>query len=134
MKPLFICRQNTGRSQVAMELFKLRYPNEYVDSAGTAVDDAGQKLAQREAAKNILTTLESYGIDASNNIRKQLTPEIAEPFDILIVMAEPDTIPDWLESDKRTVLWEIDDMKDQDLPTTMKITNEIDERVKALKF
>lgn len=116
-----------------MELFKLRYPNEYADSAGTAVEDAGQKLSQREAAANILITLESYGIDASNNIRKQLTQRLAEPFDTLVVMAEPATVPDWLRSDKRTVIWDVEDMKDQDLATTAKITNEIDDRIRALR-
>ena len=131
MKSLFICRQNTGRSQVAMELFTLHFGTK-AGSAGTAVDDAGQKLIDRLPAKNVITIMKDYGVDMSNNIRKQVTPEMADEYDKIFVMAEPATIPVWLSENKKTEIWIIPDMKDLDLESSRKVVAEIDEKIKHL--
>ena len=72
MKILFICRQNVGRSQAAMELFRLK--GGIAESAGTAVENPNTTLAERPGAVNIVAVMrQDYGVDMNKNIRKQLT-------------------------------------------------------------
>jgi len=129
MKTLFICRANVGRSQVAMELYRLMGME--ADSAGTKVDNPGATLSANPRSATILGVVrEGYGVDMSMNVRKQLSQDLAEVFDQLVVMAEPDTVPDWLARDQRAVFWEIKDPKDQDVATTRAIVRGIEEKVK----
>ena len=131
MNVLFICRQNVGRSQAAMELY--RQKGGKANSAGTAVDNPNTTLAQRPGAVNIVQIMrEDHGIDMINNIRIQLTEAIASPYDKLVVMAEPETWPEWLRNDKRMLYWQIQDTKGQDLPTTRRVVAEINEKLDAL--
>ena len=131
MKTLFICQANVGRSQAAMELYRQKGGD--ADSAGTKVDTPGMKLADRPGAANIVQVMrEDFAIDMIDNIRTQLTESLAKPYDRLIVMAEPDTWPEWLRHDTRVIYWEILDTKGQDLPTTRRVVGEINEKVSAL--
>ncbi len=128
MKVLFVCRANIGRSQAAMELYRLH--GGIGDSAGTRVDVPGQQVASHPAAATILHVMqEMYGLDMSHNLRTQITPENAAWYDKLIVMAEPETIPEWLREDARTELWHIPDAAKQDEATTRNIVRMIEEKV-----
>ncbi len=128
MKVLFVCRANVGRSQAAMELYRLH--GGIGDSAGTRVDMPGQQVADRPAAATILRVmLETYGLDMSHNLRTQISPENAAGYDKLIVMAEPETIPAWLREDARTELWRIPDPAGQDKAATRNIVRKIEEKV-----
>jgi protein-tyrosine-phosphatase len=131
MSILFICHANVGRSQAAMEFYNQTHPGES-DSAGTNVDEPGQKLLDRDGAPTIIGVMKHYGIDMSQNIRKQLTPEMAQPYSKLVVIAEPETWPDWLKHDPRVEIWTIQDTKGQDTPTTERIVAELKTRVQAL--
>ena len=132
MKVLFICQANVGRSQAAMELY--RQNGGTADSAGTKVDTPGMTLAERPGAAHIVQIIrEEYGIDMIHNKRTQLTEELATDYDRLIVMAEPETWPDWIANDQRKVYWEIDDPKGQDIPTTRRIVHQVKDRVDSLQ-
>lgn len=100
MKVLFICRANVGRSQAAMELYNQLYPGN-ADSAGTIVDNPGERLIDRKGAVNIIEVMREDGIDMSDNTRKQLDISMVNQYDKLIVMAEKDTIPEWLKKSPR---------------------------------
>ena len=127
-KILFVCHQNVGRSQVAMELY--RQHGGQADSAGTAVDAPQTTLAERPRAATIVKVMrDDYAIDMINNVRRQITQEMAAPYEELVVMAEPETWPEWLKTDKRVVYWPIDDPKDQDEPTTRRIVKEVEAHV-----
>ena len=131
MNVLFICRANVGRSQSAMELY--RKNGGQADSAGTQVDQPGTTLAERPGAANIVQVMrKDHSVDMIHNARTQLTESVAESYDKLVVMAEPETWPDWLKGDKRTIYWDIQDTKDQDVATTRKVVNEINEKVRTL--
>lgn len=131
MNILFICRQNVGRSQAAMELYRQKGGES--NSAGTAVDNPNTTLAKRPGAANILQVMrEDHDIDMINNIRTQLTEALASPYDKLVVMAEQETWPEWLRNDKRVLYWNILDTKGQDLPNTRKVVTEINEKLDAL--
>lgn len=131
---LFVCQANVGRSQSAAELYKLKTHNAgRVASAGTKVDTPGATLAQRPGAANIVQIMrEDHGVDMINNVRTQISPENAKGFDKIIVMAERDTIPEWLLADKRAILWTVPDPKGQDMETTRRIVRKIEELVGQL--
>jgi protein-tyrosine-phosphatase len=131
MKILFICQANVGRSQAAMELYRL-YGGE-AESAGTKVDTPGMILADRPGAATIVQIMhEDYGIDMMHNVRKQLDETLARPFDKLVVMAELETIPKWLLHDPRAVFWKVNDPKGQDTDTTRRIVHEIKQKIDTL--
>ncbi len=131
MNVLFVCQANVGRSQVAMELYRQRGGK--ADSAGTKVDQPGQVLADRPGATIIVDVMRaSYGIDMSRNTRTQITPARAAGHDKLVVMAEPETIPAWLDEDSRTLRWIVDDPKGQDEATTRMIVCRIEREIEAI--
>ena len=131
MKVLFICRANVGRSQAAMSLYNQLYSSG-ASSAGTKVAETGELLADRPGAENIISVMQEYGLDISKNTRIQVTQELAQHFDKLIVMAEPETIPEWLLQSAKTDIWTIQDPKGQDIPSTRRIVKEIEQKVKHL--
>ena len=109
MKVLFVCRYNVGRSQVARAFFD-RLSRHESDSAGTRADEAiaRLKLASRmlKHAGNQVSVayMKAQGIDISENVRKQLTLELMDEADQVIVMAEKNTWPDYLSSSEKTVV------------------------------
>lgn len=131
MKVLFICRANVGRSQVAMAFYNQMHSGQ-ADSAGTIVDNPGERLVNRMGAANVIAVMQENGIDISNNIRKQLSKSMADEYDKLIVMAELDTMPEWLADHPKTTIWTIQDPKGQDLHTTRLIVNQLRELVQTL--
>lgn len=131
MKILFICRANIGRSQSAAGFYNATHPG-MADSAGTIVDIPGEKISERPGAANIIAAMHDYDIDISNGTRTQLNPDMVDTYDKLIVMAEPDTIPEWLRDNAKTEIWTIADPKGQDMDTTRGIVGQIKDRVLAL--
>ena len=131
MNVLFICQANVGRSQSAMELYRRK--GGIADSTGTKVDTPGATLAERPGAVNIIQIMrEDYGIDMIHNVRTQLTEELASKYDQLIVMAEPDTWPEWLENDHSKIYWEKQDTNVKDLETTRKLVHQIADKINQL--
>jgi protein-tyrosine-phosphatase len=129
---LFVCRQNIGRSQMAMAIFN-KYANDaHADSVGTIVEHENQTLAEYGAKNTIQVLLEQEDIDASGFKSNQLSKEMLAVYDKIIVMAEPENIPDWLSSDAKTELWTIPDTKTSDLETTRKTFAVIKSKVLAL--
>lgn len=103
------------------------------DSAGTKVDQPGEKLAQRTGALTIVDIMrEDYDIDMNENTRTQLDRALAQKYDNLVVMAEKHTMPEWLAADERTVYWAVEDPKGLDAETVRRIVGEIKRRVEAL--
>lgn len=130
MKTLFVCRANVGRSQAAMELYNLHHPGE-AESAGTMVETPGQLLRDRVGANVIIDVMKTYGVDISQNVRRQLTPEMLKNYDKVIVLAEPESIPDWLRGDN-VKLWPTPDTKGEPFDVTQKIVAGIEARVAQL--
>lgn len=131
MKILFICRANVGRSQAAAALYNEIYPND-AESAGTLVSNPSIALRDREKASTIINVLLESGLDISNNHPRQVNESLVENFDKLIVMAEPENIPGWLKDNPKTIVWTIQDPKDQDVDTTRKIVNIIKTKINEL--
>jgi protein-tyrosine-phosphatase len=119
MKILFVCRANVGRSQIAESLFK-KYSSHKAISAGTIVENEGQMIKDLPGAKNVIEVMKREGLDISRNKRNQVTPEMVDWADKIIVMAEKETIPDFLKNSQKTIMWEIEDLKDKSLEENLK--------------
>lgn len=114
MRILFVCRANICRSQIAESLFN-KYSgelgNDSAQSAGTCVfEKEGQEISNIKET-SVIKVMNQEGIDISKNKRNQLTLERMIGFDKIIVMAEEETIPDFLKADKRVIYWNIPDPK-----------------------
>lgn len=131
MKILFVCRGNVGRSQMAAEFYNKLYPGD-AESAGTIVDLPGQKLKDRRKLVEVVVVMKEYGIDMSENQRTQLTSAMLDKYDKIIVMAEPETIPDYLHGNSRVEIWNVEDAKDKPLDKARIIRDQIKELIADL--
>ena len=130
MKILFVCRGNVGRSQMAVALF-YKYSGIKAFSAGTKVfEKEGQKLKEIPLAEPVIRFMREEGIDVAGNTRTQLTPEMIKDFDKIIVMAEPETIPEYLSKSDKAEFWDIEDPKGMDDKGYKKIVSEMKSKIK----
>lgn len=134
MNILFVCSGNVGRSQIAEVIFNsLAQERNVATSAGTTVkENEGQKLRDMEAASNVLTVLKEIGVDATENTRNQLTPELIEDADVVVSMAEVETLPEYLANSPGIIYWKVADPFNQSLEFTQDTRDEIGNLVKEL--
>jgi arsenate reductase len=130
-KILFVCRANSGRSQIAMELYNHIRP-EMASSAGTHVDEPGQKIKDRPTAASAIEVMSELGIDMRENTRTQLTPELLQNFDHVVVLAETRAIPDYLNTWVPAEMWHIEDTRERPIERVRQIRDEIKRRVDEL--
>jgi protein-tyrosine-phosphatase len=131
MNVLFVCRANVGRSQAAAEFYNQIVPGKGA-SAGTIVNNDGGKVGAQRGAANIINVMKEHDVDISNNIRTQVTEDIVNDYDKVVVMTEPETIPDWLRANQKTEIWTITDAKDQNIEKTREIAAAIKIKVQEL--
>ena len=104
-KVVFVCKGNIFRSQVAQAFYdQLKKDDSCAQSYGTWVEEEGNqglKLSLYPKSLEILfTELKKYNIDISNEHCKQLKEEYLKDADRIIVMAEREFIPSWLDKYK----------------------------------
>ena len=117
MKVLFVCKGNHGRSQIAEAIFNhLSLGKHEAISAGIRVvrEDAN-KEGQKVSAVEIIQVMKEMGIDVSAKIRNQVTPEMVEGADKVVVMAQAETIPDFLKENKKVIYWDVPDPAGQSI-------------------
>jgi protein-tyrosine-phosphatase len=131
MNILFVCRGNVGRSQMAEALLRERLPLLNIQSVGTRVFDKegnskeGEKLHEREGAHVVIQVLRELGINAENAKRNQITETAVKDADIVIVMAEKETLPEYLENNPKVRFWDVGDPKERSLEETREIRDRI---------
>ena len=136
MKVLFVCNANMGRSQVAEALFN-QLSGEPATSAGTRADaivemtkPSSRRL--KDAGSSAITYMSEQGVDVSESLREQLTPELVQEADKVIVMADKDTWPDYLRNSDKIVVWEIQDTRGMGPDSARPLYDEIKRRVQEL--
>lgn len=132
MNVLFVCRGNAGRSQIAEAIFNKKFAGIHTSkSVGTKVVDKegnsvhGMKLKEFSGIDKVVQVLSELGIEASENTRDQLSEDMLKDFDKVVIMAEENTIPDYLKKVPDAIYWDIRDPKEEDLDTTRIIRDEI---------
>lgn len=128
MRVLFVCKANVGRSQMASAFFNRYSKKNHSLSAGTEVGGK-EGLGLDES---VVGCMKEEGLDLVNNKRKQLTEEMAEVADKIIVMTEEENWPFYLRDNPKVMVWEIEDAKGKDYAFHARIRDEIKEKVKKL--
>lgn len=130
-KVLFVCRGNVGRSQMASAQFNSLHPGQS-DSAGTAPKFPELTVGEIPKSKNAILAMNELEIDMSKNTRRLITPEIMNKYDIVINMAESNTLPDFMINNPSIENWDVEDPANMDLDSTQMIRDQIYSKVKAL--
>jgi protein-tyrosine-phosphatase len=120
---LFVCVQNSGRSQMAAGLLHQR-------AAGLVhVRSAGSDPAE-VVNPNVVTAMGELGIDLSAEFPKPLTNEVVRAADAVITMGCGDACP--IYPGKRYEDWAVEDLAEKSLEEVREIRDEIDRRVTEL--
>lgn len=101
-------------------------------SAGTIVNDGIGTIEEKPNVGPLIDSMKEYGIDIAKNRRKQIDANSIDDYDKIIVMAEPENIPDWLRNHPKFEYWEMEDIKDKDRENSARIIGIIHNRVKEL--
>lgn len=136
MKVLFVCNANMGRSQVAEGLFN-QLSSEPARSAGTVADAIVERTKPpsrriKDGGSSAITYMSEQGVDVSESLREQLTPEMVQEADKVIVMADDDTWPDYLRNSDKVNVWTIQDTRGMGPDSARPLYDEIKRRVQEL--
>lgn len=130
MKILFLCRGNVGRSIFAEHLYNKMTGTKNAISAGTKPSRPEQSLESAlPKSQFVIECLKQEGVYDNQTIRRRVTPEMAGEANLIIDMAEPETIPDFVKDHPNRIVWTVDDPKGTDLKTHLKVKDEIKEKI-----
>ena len=105
------------------------------DCCGTRVHEfEGQKISEigNDSVGIDLRAMNEIGFDISKGTRKQVTPELIEENDKVIVMAEKDTWPEYLENNPKVIVWDVENPKGTTFEKTCEIRDIIKKKVEQL--
>ena len=136
MKVLFVCNANMGRSQVAEALFN-QLSDEPATSAGTRADAIVERTKPssrrlKDGGSSAISYMSEQGADISEKTRDQLTSEMVQEADKVIVIADEDTWPDYLWNSDKVVVWTIQDTRGMGPDSARPLYDEIKRRVQEL--
>ena len=136
MKVLFVCQNNVGRSQTA-EVFFNRLSQHASTSVGTKVGEAeGQTIADlAQTVPTVARLMEltaADGLPISSNQRNQLTSEMVDAADKVVILAERETWPEYLVEGGKVVFWEIGDAANVSLDGLPGMIDQVKARVEEL--
>lgn len=113
MNVLFVCKGNMTRSQMAEALFN-HYAGDgmLAESAGIVPgtipeEPEGWELDGVPYLSNALTVMRDIGLDIGGKRTRRVTREMVEACDRAVVMADKETIPDFLLHSPKTIFWDI---------------------------
>jgi arsenate reductase len=117
---LFVCVQNSGRSQMAAALLHQRAAGlVHVRSAGSAPAE--------QINPSVVRAMEELGVDLSQEFPKPLTDEVVRAADAVITMGCGDACP--IYPGKRYEDWEVEDPAGKSIEEVRAIRDDIDGRV-----
>jgi protein-tyrosine-phosphatase len=137
MNVMFVCKANVGRSQVAQAFFE-DVSGHSVSSAGTeadriiAADGAPTRLLKDGRGKYSIPYMLEHGVNLGNRERTQLTRELVDAADKVVMILPKGDWPDWLTEGEKVVLWDLEDPVDMDHDAAWKVFDEIGVRIRAL--
>ncbi len=141
MNILFVCTNNLTRSQMA-EVFFNELSNHKGSSAGLRVRENGrdgeslQQIASDPSGpsytQTVLDVMEEKGFNLYGTISKQLTPEMAEAADKVIVMTTQQALPSFLLHNDKVVIWDVRVPSEMSHDTFRYVRDEVRRRVREM--
>jgi arsenate reductase (thioredoxin) len=120
---LFVCVQNSGRSQLAAALLRqLAGDRVRVHTAGSA--------PATEVRSTIVAALDEVGVPIGGEFPKPLTDEVVRAADVVVTMGCGDACP--VYPGRRYLDWELEDPADLPLVRVREIRDDIEGRVRSL--
>lgn len=120
---LFVCVQNSGRSQLAAALLN-------VEAKGRVRVRSAGSLPAGALDPNVIEAMAEMGLNLSNIYPKPLTDDVVRASDVVITMGCGDSCP--IYPGKRYEDWNLTDPSGQPLETVRIIRDEIHHRVRKL--
>jgi arsenate reductase len=137
MNILFLCKGNVGRSQIAEVLFRKKFGDEHiVVSAGTKLSGPEQPIGELlPNIQEVLDVMREEGLDVAPAIRKQMTEEMVNTADkVIVIMEDTEELPEYLVNSPKLIRWCIPDPKGKDLVFTRNVRDQIKNQIKKLTF
>ena len=138
MKVLFVCNNNFARSQVAQVYFS-QLSSQESSGAGMAVDEItarlnlrSNKLKDLPIQRPVEYIRREFGVDISQRERRQLTPQLMDEADLVIVINEKDKWPDYVKEGGKVVFWDIQDGLGQTDEAAYQIFGQVRQKVEEL--
>ncbi len=126
-KTLFICEGNVGRSQMAEGFYNHFAKGNFATSAG--VNDYGQKY-NFKPREDIIQVMKEKGIDISEQKIKQVTEEMLQGIEMIVVLCNPDIIPEFLIASGINIVFKnVDDPYESTIEGVRQIRDEIEQIV-----
>jgi arsenate reductase (thioredoxin) len=120
---LFVCVQNSGRSQMAAALLERHADGRVrVRSAGSTPAD--------EVNPAVVEAMSELGIDLADRVPRRLSDDDVKEADVVITMGCGDACP--IYAGKRYLDWDLKDPSGKSVDEVRAIRDEIDRRVRAL--
>lgn len=120
---LFICEQNSGRSQIAAVL------TEQLSAGRVHVRSAGSMPAH-ELNSAVVDAMTELGLDMTREFPKPLTDDVVQAADVVVTMGCGDACP--IYPGKRYQDWELEDPQGLPIETVRKIRDEVERHVREL--
>lgn len=121
---------------MAKEFFNARCKEgSQADACGTRVGEfEGQliKDIKNDSVEDDIRAMKEVGLDITDNKRKNITSDLVENSDTVIVMAERDTLPEYLINNPKVIYWEVENPKGQTYEKTCEIRDKISQLVEDL--
>ena len=138
MKVLFVCQANIGRSQVAQVSFDQLSSHES-SGAGMAVDEItangnwpSKKIKDVPNQRSAEYIRKEFGVDISDRERRQLTPQMMDEADMVIIINEKANWPDYVTEGGKVVFWDIRDGLGQANEAVNHIYGQVRQKVEEL--
>ncbi len=109
MKILFVCEGNINRSQMAAAMFRALVPDATVATAGVYAGNAGKVLS--DVSSEQIEAMKEIGFDISGYPITQLTPEMLDAYDSVVLMGPVPggPIPAYLLDSPKLIMWAVPD-------------------------
>ena len=106
---------------MATAFFNTLSTNHHAIGAGTHVgDNEGRPLQEL-----VIRCMAELGYDLSKETRRQLTPEIVDESDKIIVLNEKEDLPPYLSDSPKLIFWDVEDAKGTSYDFHVKIRDQI---------
>ncbi len=138
MNIIFVCDANIGRSQVAEALFYLRSRHK-ATSAGVGVIENMREhnvfsmvLKDGAPAPHAIPFMLARGVDVSEKLRDQMTPEMVNGADLVVVILDEVQKLDYLTQANNVEFWDLHHPAGQNQNFADGVYTEIERRVEEL--